>query len=176
LEKVVVLVSLSTAKLSLLFWIFLQFLIDFTSFSHNTQRRIESLCIWAPGNFKLFTKMPSVPPWSRRRWRARRRRGGARAGKQATGNCDWAHPRLIGGEGSAGEVVGERRRRRRGGAAAGARTEVRKGAMLNNALRRELPCGLGKMLGGSPGAEDRSEGRARQWRSGGSRGSSGSSE
>jgi hypothetical protein len=44
------------------FWIFLQFLIDFTSFSRTTQRWIESLCIWAPGNFKLFTKMPSVPP------------------------------------------------------------------------------------------------------------------
>jgi hypothetical protein len=27
--------------------------------------------------------------------------------------------------------------------------------MLNNALPRELPCGLGKALGRSPGAEDR---------------------
>jgi hypothetical protein len=27
--------------------------------------------------------------------------------------------------------------------------------MLNNALPRELPCGLGKTLGRSPGAEDR---------------------
>jgi hypothetical protein len=138
----------------------LLFLIDFTSFSHNTQRRLESLCIWAPGNSRLFTKMPSIPhpPWSRRRWRARRRRGGARAGKQATGNCDWAHPRLIGGEGSAGEVAGERRQRRRCGVVAGARTTVRKGAILNNVLRRELACGLGKMLGRSPGEEDRRRG------------------
>jgi hypothetical protein len=112
-----------------------------------------------PGNFKLFTKMPSVPPpWSQRRWRALRRRGGVRAGKQAMGNCDWAHPRLIGGEGSAGVVAGERRRRHRGGAAVGSLTTVRKGAMLNNVLRRELPCGLGQMLGRSPGAEDRRRG------------------
>jgi hypothetical protein len=62
---------------------------------------------------------------------------------------------LIGGEGSAGEVAGERRRRRRGGAVTRARTAVRKGEMLNNVLHRELPCGLGKMLGRSPGTEDR---------------------
>jgi hypothetical protein len=55
-------------------------------------------------------------------------------------------------------VAGKRRRRRRGGAAVGARTAVREGAMLNNVLRRELPCGLGKMLGRSPGAEDRRRG------------------
>jgi hypothetical protein len=30
--------------------------------------------------------------------------------------------------------------------------------MLNNVLPRELPCGLGKMLGRSPGAEDRRRG------------------
>jgi hypothetical protein len=30
--------------------------------------------------------------------------------------------------------------------------------MLNNVLHRELPCGLGKMLGRSPGAEDRRRG------------------
>jgi hypothetical protein len=61
---------------------------------------------------------------------------------------------LIGGGGSAGEVAGERRRRRRGGATAGAQTAVRKGAVLNNVLHWELPRGLGKMLGRSPGAED----------------------
>jgi hypothetical protein len=55
-------------------------------------------------------------------------------------------------------VAGERQRRRRGGAAAGARTAVREGAMLNNVLRRELPCGLGKAPGRSPGAEDRRRG------------------
>jgi hypothetical protein len=74
------------------------------------------------------------------------------------GKCDWAHPRLIGGGGSAGEVAGERRRWRRGGAAAEARTAVRKGAMLNNVLHRELPCGLRKMLGRSLGTEDRRRG------------------
>jgi hypothetical protein len=36
-----------------------------------------------------------------------------------------------------------------GGAAAGARTAVKKGAVLNNVLHRKLPCGLGKMLGRS---------------------------
>jgi hypothetical protein len=30
--------------------------------------------------------------------------------------------------------------------------------MLNNALPREFPCGLGKTLGKSPGAEDRRRG------------------
>jgi hypothetical protein len=74
------------------------------------------------------------------------------------GKCDWAHPRLIGGGGLAGEVAGERRRRHRGGTTAGARTAVRKGAVLNNVLHWELPCGLGKMLGRSPGAEDRRRG------------------
>jgi hypothetical protein len=52
----------------------------------------------------------------------------------------------------------ERRQRRRGGAAAGTRTAVRKGAPLNNVLHRELPCGLGKTLGRSPGTEDRRRG------------------
>jgi hypothetical protein len=56
------------------------------------------------------------------------------------------------------EVTGERRQRCRGGAAAGAWTEVRKGVMLNNVLHRELPRGLGKTLGRSPGAEDRRRG------------------
>jgi hypothetical protein len=39
--------------------------------------------------------------------------------------------------------------------AARARTAVREGAMLNNVLHREPPCGLGKALGRSPGTEDR---------------------
>jgi hypothetical protein len=60
--------------------------------------------------------------------------------------------------GSAGEVAGERRRRRRGVAATGAQTAVREGAMLNNVLHREPPCGLGKALGRSPGAENRRRG------------------
>jgi hypothetical protein len=58
----------------------------------------------------------------------------------------------------AGEVAGERRRRSSGGAPAGTRTAAREEAMLNNALPRELPCGLGKTLGRSPGAEDRRRG------------------
>jgi hypothetical protein len=95
------------------------------------------------------------PPWTRRRRRARRRRGGARGGKQAAGKWIWAHPRSIGGGGSAGEVTGERRRRRRCGATTGARAAVRKGAVLNNVLHRKLPCGLGKMLGRCLGSEDR---------------------
>jgi hypothetical protein len=56
------------------------------------------------------------------------------------------------------KVAGERRRRRRGGAAAGARTTVREGAILNNVLHQEPPCGLAKALGRSPGAEDRRRG------------------
>jgi hypothetical protein len=45
-----------------------------------------------------------------------------------------------------------------GGAPTGTRTAVREEAMLNNALPRELPCGLGKKPGRSPGAEDRRRG------------------
>jgi hypothetical protein len=52
----------------------------------------------------------------------------------------------------------QRRSGGRGGAAAGTRTAVRKGAPLNNVLHRELPCGLGKTLGRSPGTEDRRRG------------------
>jgi hypothetical protein len=58
----------------------------------------------------------------------------------------------------AGEVAGERRRRSSGGAPAGTRTAVRGKAMLNNALPRELPCDLEKMLGRPLGAEDRRRG------------------
>jgi hypothetical protein len=42
--------------------------------------------------------------------------------------------------------------------AAGTRTAAREKAMLNNALPRELPCGLGKALGRSPGPENRRRG------------------
>jgi hypothetical protein len=35
---------------------------------------------------------------------------------------------------------------------------VREGVMLNNVPPRELPCGLGKMLGRSTGEEDRRRG------------------
>jgi hypothetical protein len=45
-----------------------------------------------------------------------------------------------------------------GGAPAGTQTVVRGKAMLNNALPRELPCGLGKTLGRPRGAEDRRRG------------------
>jgi hypothetical protein len=48
---------------------------------------------------------------------------------------------------------------------------VREKEMLNNTLPRELPCGLGKMLGRPPGAEDWRRGEV-----GGGRGSSGSSD
>jgi hypothetical protein len=44
---------------------------------------------------------------------------------------------------------------RRGSATAGARTAVRKGAVLNNVPHREFPCGLGKMLGRCLGSGDR---------------------
>jgi hypothetical protein len=67
--------------------------------------------------------------------------------------CDWPYPRSIGGEGLAGEVTGERWRRSRGGAAAEARTAVKIGAWLNNVLHGQLPCVLGKVLGGSLGLE-----------------------
>jgi hypothetical protein len=40
----------------------------------------------------------------------------------------------------------------------GTRTAAQEEAMLNDALPRELPCGLGKMPGRSPGAEDRRRG------------------
>jgi hypothetical protein len=44
--------------------------------------------------------------------------------------------------------------------------------MLSNVLPRELPCGLGKTLGRSPGAEDRRRGEL----GGGRRGYSGSGD
>jgi hypothetical protein len=72
--------------------------------------------------------------------------------------CDWPYLRSICGGGSAGEVTGERRRRSRGGAAAEARTAVKIGAGLNNVLHGQLPCVLGKVLGGSLGSEDRGGG------------------
>jgi hypothetical protein len=117
--------------------------------------------------------MPLVPPpQARRRWQARRRRGGARPGKQATGIVDWTHPRSIGGGGPVGEVTGERRRRSSGGAPAGTRTVVREGAELNHVLHGELPCDLGKALSRSPGLENRRRGEL----DGGGRGNSGSGE
>jgi hypothetical protein len=69
-------------------------------------------------------------------------------GKQAAGKCDWPYPRSIGGGGSAWEVAGERRRRSRADAASEARTAVKIGAGFNNVLHGQLPCGLGKVLGG----------------------------
>jgi hypothetical protein len=45
-----------------------------------------------------------------------------------------------------------------GGATTGARTAVRKGALPNNVLHRELPCGLGKTLGRCLGSEDQRRG------------------
>jgi hypothetical protein len=62
---------------------------------------------------------------------------------------------MIGGGGSAGEVAGERRRRRGRGKSDGGAEKV----MINNALPRELPCGLGKTLGRSLGTEDRRRGK-----------------
>jgi hypothetical protein len=79
-------------------------------------------------------------------------------GKQAGRECDWPYHRSIGGEGSAEEVAGERRRRSRGGAAAEAQTAVKIGVGLNNVLLWQLPCVLGKVLGGSLGMEDRRRG------------------
>jgi hypothetical protein len=58
----------------------------------------------------------------------------------------------------AGEVAGERRRRSSGGAPAGTQTAAQEEAMLNNAPPWELPCGLEKTPGRSPGAEDRQRG------------------
>jgi hypothetical protein len=100
--------------------------------------------------------MPSVPPTGPDG-------GGALAGGEVRhreankrqGSVIGLTPRSIGGGGSAGEVAGERRWRSRGGAAAGARTAVKIGAWLNNVLHGKLPCGLGKVLGGSLGLEDR---------------------
>jgi hypothetical protein len=65
---------------------------------------------------------------------------------------------LIGGGDSAGEVTGERRRRSSGGAPAGTQTAVRERTGLNHVLHGNLTCGLGKMLGGRLGSEDRRRG------------------
>jgi hypothetical protein len=80
-------------------------------------------------------------------------------GRQTSGReCDWTYSRSICGGGSAGEVAGERRRRSKDGAAAEARTAVKIEAGLNNVLHRQLPCVLGKVLGGSLGLEKRRRG------------------
>jgi hypothetical protein len=67
-----------------------------------------------------------------------RRRGEARAGKQARGICNWAHPLSIGGGGLTGGVTGERRRRAGGGAATGTRIPARTGAELVNVWHGQL--------------------------------------
>jgi hypothetical protein len=64
----------------------------------------------------------------------------------------------MGGGVSAGEVTGERHRRRSGGEPAGTRTAVRERTGLNHVLHEKLPCGLGKVLGGRLGSEDRQRG------------------
>jgi hypothetical protein len=68
LEKVVVLVTISTEKLSLLFLDFLQFLIGFTSFSRSIAKGKESFCDSPPGTFQnitdrslVCTKLPGKP-------------------------------------------------------------------------------------------------------------------
>jgi hypothetical protein len=143
--------------------LFLDFFYDFYSIlqgagpNHKTGNNLFTLQTLELLNFSHICPR-FLPPQARRRWQARRRRGGARPGKQATGIIDWTHLRLIGGGGPAGEVAGEWRRRRRRGAAAGTRTTVREGAGLNHVLHGELPCGLGKALGRSPGLENRRRG------------------
>jgi hypothetical protein len=62
------------------------------------------------------------------------------------GECDWAHPRWIGGGGLTGGVAGERRRRTGGGAAAGTRTPARTGAELVNMWHGQLHWDLGDVL------------------------------
>jgi hypothetical protein len=62
LEKVVVLVTLSTTKLSLLFLDFSTILIDFTRCWTQTQNREESFYTADPRTFKIFTIMPSALP------------------------------------------------------------------------------------------------------------------
>jgi hypothetical protein len=122
---------------------------------------------------KASQKCPRFPPHrTRRRWRARRRRGEARGGKQAAGKCDWAHLRSIGGGSSAGEVAGEwRRRRGRGGSDSG---EDRGGAQQCVAQEASRwPREGARWVTGRGGS---AEGRARQWRPGGSRGSADSGE
>jgi hypothetical protein len=62
LEKVVVLVTLRTSKLILIFLDFLRFLIDFTRRWTQTQNREESFYAADPRTFKIFTRIPSALP------------------------------------------------------------------------------------------------------------------
>jgi hypothetical protein len=62
LEKVVVLVTLSTEKLSLLFLDFSTILLDFTRCWTKSQNMEQSIYTADPRAFKLLTHMPSVPP------------------------------------------------------------------------------------------------------------------
>jgi hypothetical protein len=58
LEKVVVLVTLSTTKLSLLFWIFLRIDIEFTSHWIKPKNWEQSFSTRPPRTFKTFTNRP----------------------------------------------------------------------------------------------------------------------
>jgi hypothetical protein len=80
--KVVVLVTQSTTKLGFIFWIFLRFYIEFTSFCYNTQRGEDSFCEWPLGTFQkitnrllVCTKLPGTI-WGFAMW-SKGARGGA---------------------------------------------------------------------------------------------------
>jgi hypothetical protein len=77
---------------------------------------------------------------------ARRWRGGPGAGKQATGECNWAHHGVIGGGSAARGVASKRRRRHRGNTAAAVRSSARGRARLSNVWRTGLQCDLGEVL------------------------------
>jgi hypothetical protein len=92
LKKVVVLVTLSTEKFSLLFLDFSTIFNRFYKMLTKLQNREESFYAGDPRTFKTFTQIPSVPPPSGPtamasslavRW--------STTGKQATGIIDLAH-------------------------------------------------------------------------------------
>jgi hypothetical protein len=177
LEKVVVLVILSTAKLSLLFLDFLRYLIDFTRCWTNTQNREQSIYTADLKTFKLFTHMPSVPPPSgptavasspAARWSAARQTSDEDLPLDSPA-IDWW--RWTGRGGHRRAAAAEQRRCTCGNSNDGegrgwAQPRAARGASMWHREDARQVTGLGGSM----------EGRARRRRSGGGRGNSGSGD
>jgi hypothetical protein len=145
LEKLVVLVTQSTTKLSLPILDFSTSLYRFHKFQPTHKEGVESLCTQAPGTFKPSQLYPSPlrpdprvpkPPTSRistaegrpppMMW-VRRRQTNGMGLRLALPSTDWwwRFSRV---------VTGERRRQSKGGATAVARTALRIGTEFDNVL------------------------------------------
>jgi hypothetical protein len=107
--------------------------------------KLPSLLTSRPSSTKTFTEVPSAAG------EARRRRYGARAGKQVPWGCDWPHLWPNGSGSLAGAVAGEWWRRGRGSTAATAQNPAKGKAWLSNVRHGYPPCDLVKALEGLAG-------------------------